>query len=31
LFVAVLEKEGIKELAYEVEYLKGEFIDSTYH
>jgi hypothetical protein len=30
LFVAILEKEGIRELCYQVEYLKGEFIDSTY-
>lgn len=31
LFVAVLEKEGIRELLYQVEYLKGEFIDCTHY
>jgi len=31
LFVAILDKEGIRELVYEVEYLNGSFIDSTYH
>lgn len=31
LFVGVLEKEGIRELCYENDYLMGEFIDTTYH